>query len=145
MEMDGFLNLGEGLHEIFHNPYANRMDILTELFVTANGRLNRKSFIYRSIFLSLAFTVLNFVFKCMAAITIGFPFYVLIFLLCVVNTVCCLTMAIRRFHDVGRCGLWVLLLFVPVLNVIVSLYLLFAPGDKGSNAYGNDPLEDMWL
>ena len=136
-----FLNLGEGLHEIFHNPYANRMDILHELFVTANGRLNRKSWIYRVLLLSFTFTILNFLFKAMAAITIGFPFYFIIFLICVINTVFCVTLAIRRFHDLDRCGFWALLLFIPLVNFIVSLYLLFARGTVGPNSYGEDPLQ----
>lgn len=140
-----FLNLGDGLHELFHNPQANRMDILTELFVTANGRLNRKSLIYRSLFLSCFFFVLTLIFKILAFAIIGFPSFIFVTLLGFVNTVCCLTMAIRRFHDVGRCGLWVLLLFVPVLNFFVSLYLIFVPGDQGPNDYGPDPLEGTRL
>lgn len=138
---NSFLNLGEGLHEIFHNPDAKRMDILHQLFVTANGRLNRKSWICRVLLLSFTFTVVNFLLKAMAAITIGFPFYILIFLICVINTVCCVTLAIRRLHDLDHCGFWALLLFIPLVNFIVSLYLLLARGTVGPNPYGEDPLQ----
>jgi uncharacterized membrane protein YhaH (DUF805 family) len=48
-------------------------------------------------------------------------------------------LAKRRFNDVNRSGWWSLLLWVPLLNFIVSLYLIFAPGDEGSNDFGAPP------
>lgn len=33
----------------------------------------------------------------------------------------------RRMHDMGRSAWWVLLIFVPVVNVVVALALLLAP------------------
>lgn len=37
-------------------------------------------------------------------------------------------LAVGRFHDVGSSGWWSLLLLVPVVNLIVWAYLMFAPG-----------------
>lgn len=141
MEHSHFLNLGEGIDAILHNPNANRMDIIHELFVTANGRLNRKSFIYRWLFLSLVLGVLDILLNFVGMMTIFFPFYCLEFLLAIFGTVTSITMAIRRFHDINRQGLWVLLLFVPILNFFVFLYLIFHIGTTGPNDYGPDPLE----
>lgn len=45
-------------------------------------------------------------------------------------------LAVRRFNDTGRTGWLALLLFVPLLNIAVALYLIFAPGTQGSNRYG---------
>jgi uncharacterized membrane protein YhaH (DUF805 family) len=42
----------------------------------------------------------------------------------------------KRCHDLGRSGWWMILLFLPIANLIFGLYLLFAPGEQGSNAYG---------
>ena len=36
-------------------------------------------------------------------------------------------LAVGRFHDIGSSGWWSLLLLVPVVNLIVWAYLLFAP------------------
>jgi len=47
--------------------------------------------------------------------------------------------AIKRIHDLNESGRNVLLLFVPVVGSLVSVYLLFAGGTKGVNQYGPPP------
>lgn len=49
--------------------------------------------------------------------------------------------AIKRAHDRGRSGLFVLLLYVPVLGLWPLFEFLFMPGTRGENRYGPDPLE----
>jgi uncharacterized membrane protein YhaH (DUF805 family) len=48
-------------------------------------------------------------------------------------------LAKRRFNDVNRSGWFSLLLWVPLVNFIVSLYLIFARGDEGANDFGAAP------
>ena len=43
-----------------------------------------------------------------------------------IATVIGFVLSIGRFHDIGHSGWWSLLLFVPILNIGVSLYLFFA-------------------
>lgn len=43
---------------------------------------------------------------------------------------------IRRLHDLNLSGTWLLLYFVPLVNIFFVIYLLFAPGTKGENTYG---------
>lgn len=45
---------------------------------------------------------------------------------------------IRRFHDIGKPAIWVILLFIPLVNLIVALLLLTKPSD-GPNQYGPGP------
>lgn len=46
---------------------------------------------------------------------------------------------IQRLHDVDKSG-WLLLLFiVPLANLVIMLYLLFASGTQGSNRFGLQP------
>ncbi len=47
--------------------------------------------------------------------------------------------AVRRCHDMGRAGWFVLLSFIPVANIVVGLMLLFCGGDPGENEYGPNP------
>jgi uncharacterized membrane protein YhaH (DUF805 family) len=47
-----------------------------------------------------------------------------------------------RLHDAGHSGWWLLLMFVPYLNVIVSLVLLLWPADDGDNEHGSPPQAD---
>ncbi|MES2262360.1 MAG: DUF805 domain-containing protein [Pseudomonadota bacterium] len=48
-------------------------------------------------------------------------------------------LARRRFNDVNRSGWLALLLIVPFVNVLTSLYLVFAAGSDGANDYGPPP------
>lgn len=47
-----------------------------------------------------------------------------------------LLLAMRRCHDFGRSGWIALLLFIPLLNILVILILLFISGDSGRNKFG---------
>ncbi len=47
--------------------------------------------------------------------------------------------AVRRCHDMGKSGWFVLLSFIPVANIVVGLMLLFCGGDPGENEYGPNP------
>lgn len=51
----------------------------------------------------------------------------------------------RRFNDTGRTGWLCLLMLVPLVNALVSLYLVFAPGTDGPNEYGLPPSKNSWL
>lgn len=49
-------------------------------------------------------------------------------------------MGIRRLHDIGLSGWWLLLWFVPIAGAILGLLLLFARGDHSrDNDYGPSP------
>jgi uncharacterized membrane protein YhaH (DUF805 family) len=50
-----------------------------------------------------------------------------------------IAVAIRRLHDIGRTGWWVLLSFVPIVGWIILIYWACQPGDPGPNAYGPPP------
>ena len=43
---------------------------------------------------------------------------------------------VRRLHDLGRSGLWLLLALVPLANVALAAALLVVPGTTEENAHG---------
>jgi uncharacterized membrane protein YhaH (DUF805 family) len=47
-----------------------------------------------------------------------------------------LPLHVRRLHDLGRSGWFVLLLVIPFVNIFMGLYLLLFPGNQGKNSYG---------
>jgi uncharacterized membrane protein YhaH (DUF805 family) len=51
-----------------------------------------------------------------------------------------LSTEVSRFHDIGWSGWFVLLMFVPLLNLIIFLLLVLVPGQKTNNKYGDPPL-----
>lgn len=50
-----------------------------------------------------------------------------------------LVIARRRLHDMGKSGWWGVLLLVPLLNIVVTLWLALGKGDEGPNAFGAPP------
>ena len=49
-----------------------------------------------------------------------------------------LAVTVRRLHDTGKPGLWVIGMFVPLVNLVV-LYFCVLDGVPGSNEYGPSP------
>lgn len=138
-----FLNLGEGLNLLFKDSSADKEAVFKELFFTSEGRLNRKSYIYRSIFLSLVLSVIQVVLT-FAANTIGaleLLFAVLLLVSGLFGFVASIMMLERRLHDLDKSGWWMLLLCVPLVNILFYIYILFFKGTEGPNQYGEDPLQ----
>lgn len=138
-----FLNLGEGLDLLFKDSSADKEAVFKELFFTSAGRLNRQSYIYRSLFLSLVLSVIQCVLT-FAANTIGaleLLFAVAAFVLGVFQLAANIMLGVRRLHDLDKGGWWMLLLFVPLVNILFYIYILFFKGTEGPNQYGEDPLQ----
>ncbi|BCS89949.1 DUF805 domain-containing protein [Pseudodesulfovibrio sediminis] len=50
-----------------------------------------------------------------------------------------LAVSVKRFHDRGHAGGYVLFSFIPLANIIVFIQLGFLDGVHGANLYGQDP------
>jgi uncharacterized membrane protein YhaH (DUF805 family) len=50
-----------------------------------------------------------------------------------------LAVGVRRLHDLGKSGWWLLLAFVPLIGGIVLLVFFATDGVRGDNLYGPDP------
>jgi uncharacterized membrane protein YhaH (DUF805 family) len=52
-----------------------------------------------------------------------------------------LALAIRRLHDTGRSGWWMLIGFLPLIGLIVLIIFFVQDSQPGSNQYGPNPKE----
>lgn len=52
-----------------------------------------------------------------------------------------LAVAVRRLHDTGRSGFWLLIMFVPLIGSLVLLVFFIMSGTRGPNRFGPDPVE----
>lgn len=50
-----------------------------------------------------------------------------------------LAVAVRRLHDIGRSGWWVLLAFIPIIGTITLIVMLVFDSQEGENIYGPNP------
>jgi uncharacterized membrane protein YhaH (DUF805 family) len=54
-----------------------------------------------------------------------------------------IAVAVRRLHDTGRSGWWMLISLIPCIGGIVLLVFMVTDSDAGTNEYGPNPKEDM--
>ena len=47
--------------------------------------------------------------------------------------------AVRRLHDLDKSGWWWLLMFIPLVNLGLAIYILFFAGTSGENRFGEAP------
>jgi uncharacterized membrane protein YhaH (DUF805 family) len=52
-----------------------------------------------------------------------------------------LAVGVRRLHDTGKSGWWLLIGLVPILGVIVLIVLFAQDSQPGANQYGPNPKE----
>lgn len=50
-----------------------------------------------------------------------------------------LAVVIRRLHDIGKSGWYILILLIPIIGQIWFFVLLVTEGERGQNRYGVDP------
>ena len=138
-----FLNLGEGLNLLFKDSSADKEAVFKELFFTSSGRLNRKSYIYRNFFLSFVLNIIRIILAVLAAYidALELLFTGLLYVSGIFGFVAGIMMLARRLHDLDKSGWWMLLLFVPLVNILFYIYILFFKGTEGPNQYGEDPLQ----
>ena len=110
-------------------------ETLVQMYLTVDGRVNRLRYFLRGLGLGLVGMVLYFVMYLAVSEVAAGILYGLVMLAQI-------PLCIRRSHDMGKSGWWNLLLLVPLVNAIWSLFLLFKKGTEGDNAYGSDPLAE---
>ena len=67
---------------------------------------------------------------------------ILAFALTFIAALSCLSLYVRRLHDLDHGSLMVLLAFIPLISFFFAVYLMFFRGTIGPNSYGPDPLSD---
>lgn len=119
------------------------MSILKKIYST-EGRLNRLAYLKYMILLALIASVSTFVMSSMATFLTGDPNGGLVMAITVIWAIAAgvgnVMLMIRRLHDLGKSGYFVLLAFVPALGIIFSIALFCIPGQIGWNQFGADPL-----
>lgn len=96
------------------------------------GRARRKEFwmfVLFNVLISLALGIVDAV--------IGFGLLGALYGLAVL--VPSIAVSVRRLHDIGRTGWWVLVGLVPLIGLIILIVFAVMEGQAGSNQYGPDP------
>lgn len=134
-----------------NNPYqapgaevADMNQEYSDLWIyTTEGRLGRLRYLTYSFAISI---ILNLVVGVSAGVATALPqelgaivIMILMIVAYVMAVVTGVFIMIKRFHDLNRSGWLSLLMLIPLVNLIVGLLLLFAPGKSEVNNYGPPP------
>ena len=104
------------------------LEVITKNYINFNGRARRTEF--------WMFTLVHIIIIFLSLFLGPVPF-ILYMLLTIIPAV---AVGIRRLHDTGRSGWWILAANVPILFVIYYYYMVLE-GDQGANIYGDSPKE----
>ena len=118
------------------------MDWYLEVFrkyAQFSGRSRRKEYWMFTLFNILASVSLGIVDGILGLGDMGFGLLSGIYSLAVI--VPSLAVSIRRLHDTGRSGWWLLIALVPILGAIALLVFMVQDGEPGPNRYGPNPKE----
>ena len=104
-----------------------------------NGRARRMEYwmfvLFNMMFAIIALVVDNIIGIAFKEIGYG-PLYLIYCLAIVIPSI---AVAVRRLHDSGRSGWWILITFIPFIGGIWLLVLLLLDSDPGDNEYGPNP------
>jgi uncharacterized membrane protein YhaH (DUF805 family) len=102
-----------------------------------NGRINRLGFfvagLYTGALLVVLFVANQAAPKHGAVSTVTVLISGLIYIGLLILTI---SLEIRRWHDIGKSGWLTILNFIPIVNFITDLILIFTPSKAGPNEYG---------
>ena len=120
----------------FLGNFSLKGELMIQKYFSYTGRLNRLRYFFRILVVMILASVLG---TLLAQIT---PY--LAYPVSAIATVSAVMLGIRRCHDLDRSGWFYLLMFIPIIDFFVALYLLFAAGTPGPNQYGADPLDSQF-
>ena len=107
------------------------LDVLKK-YAVFSGRARRKEYWMYTLFVTIIYIVLAVIGAVAKQAWIPIVFYVAILLPS-------LAVLVRRLHDTGRSGWWVLFGLVPLAGGITLLVFTCLDGEPGENKYGSNP------
>lgn len=110
---------------------------MDDIFST-KGRLGRREYFIRFLFLMACCTIFGLKLEDLEQAEVSVDLIVMSSAVLLV-VVLLLIQDIKRLHDLDKNGWYILLNFVPLINLIFMVYLLVKRGTQASNRYGPIP------
>ncbi|WP_137991322.1 DUF805 domain-containing protein [Streptomyces vilmorinianum] len=107
------------------------LDVLKK-YAVFNGRARRKEFWMFTLFSVIVSIVLSIIDS-----ALGIQLLSLIYTLAVLIPT--LAVSVRRLHDTGRSGWWILIGLIPLVGAIILIVFYATEGNQTDNAHGPNP------
>ena len=122
------------------------LNTLKNHYADFSGRARRSEYWYFTLFNmlgSIALLVLTVALSMVSETLgmVGYFVYIGWALALIVPGIC---VGIRRLHDIGKSGWWVLIGLIPFIGAIVLIVFMCTDSDSGVNAFGPNPKEDNY-
>lgn len=117
--------------------FMNAVEQALRNYAQFSGRSGRREFWY---FILFQYSIL-FAFSLLGFTVFGQILAILFFLFTLIPG---LAVSVRRLHDIGRSGLWLLVVLVPIFGLILLVIWFCQPGVSEENAFG-PPLRPAFL
>ncbi|MDR2100894.1 MAG: DUF805 domain-containing protein [Campylobacteraceae bacterium] len=113
------------------------LDAIKNHYFDFNGRARRSAywfFVLSNIIVSIAISIVDAI---IFVNIIGFALLGLLYNLAIILP--SLGLAVRRLHDIGKSGWWVLITLIPIVGIIWFIILAATDSERGENQYGANP------
>lgn len=108
--------------------------VVLRKYAVFDGRARRKEFWFFTLINFLAYIVLEVVDNILGLYILAAAYSLAIF---IPN----IAVSVRRLHDTGRSGWWLLIGLIPIIGAIVLIIFWIQDSQVGNNQYGANPKE----
>lgn len=114
------------------------MEVLRK-YAEFSGRARRKEYWFFVLFNLIIAFVLGFIDGLIGTFSADYGIGLLGGLYSLAVLIPGLAVSVRRLHDTGRSGWWLLIALIPFIGAIVLLIFMLSDSERGSNQYGPSP------
>jgi uncharacterized membrane protein YhaH (DUF805 family) len=118
----------------------NHYTSVLKKYATFNGRVTRSEFWFFSLFntiISIALAVVSV----LLSILVDPSFFYLSTLYALALIIPSMAVSVRRLHDTGKSGWWILITLIPFVGAITFIVFTIRDSQSGQNKYGPNPKE----
>lgn len=109
-------------------------------YATFSGRATRSEFWWFTLFVYIVVLSLSLIFAAIGNEGLYIPLIVLLGIFLLISFIPILALRVRRLHDIGKSGWWILFGFIPYLGGLI-LFIFALMKSEGENEYGPNPFE----
>ncbi|HEV2886421.1 MAG TPA: DUF805 domain-containing protein [Jatrophihabitans sp.] len=114
--------------------FADAVRSVLSKYVVFSGRARRSEFWWYALFAAIVYIVAGIIDAAIGNQLVGY-------LVALALLLPSLAVTVRRLHDTGRSGWWILIGIIPLIGAIVLLVFEVQDSQPGTNNYGPSPKE----